>query len=308
MNATVSPPPWLPALHGAIASAWMGPSTLVDRVLTAVLAGGHLLLEDVPGVGKTTLASALARSIGGRFGRIQFTADLLPSDITGTHVLLPGEREPMFREGPVFANVVLADEVNRATPRTQSALLEAMAEGAVSVDGTPRPLPSPFLVVATQNPHDAHGTFPLPESQLDRFLLRLSLGYPDREQERHILRQAHGRAVMPEPVVSLDELAKAQSDVDAVRVAPEVEDLLLDLVSHTRRDARLARGASPRGAQALHRAARAHALVAGRGFVLPEDVLELAVPVLAHRVVVRPGGLGGAEVIGALLHDLRPAG
>ncbi|MCB9679903.1 MAG: MoxR family ATPase [Alphaproteobacteria bacterium] len=296
----------LPALRAAIGGTWRGAVEVVDLLLTAALAGGHVLLQDVPGVGKTTLAGAMARAIGGRFGRVQCTSDLLPGDVTGVNVLVTGSVDTVFRPGPIFANVVLADELNRTTPRTQSALLEAMAEGSVTVDGISHPLPRPFLVVATQNPYDLHGTYPLPDSQLDRFLLRLSLGYPSRDDERLVLRQVQGRAPTTSAVVDPATLLALAARVEAVRMSVEVEDHLLDLVWATRGDARLLRGVSPRGAQALHRASRALALVRGRSFVLPEDVRELAVPVLGHRVVSRTSVDGGDAVIAALVHDLPP--
>ncbi len=294
------------SLRAAITRAWHGDPRVVDLVLTAVLARGHLLLQDVPGVGKTTLAATLARAIGGRFRRIQGTSDLLPGDITGVQILQPGTGELVFREGPLFANIVLADEINRTTPRTQSALLEAMGEGAVSVDGLRRTLAQPFLVIATQNPFDFHGTFPLPDSQLDRFLMRLSLGYPEREDERRILRQPVVAGALPEPVTTPEAVAAATAEVEAVRVADAVEDYLLDLVWLSRRDNRLLRGVSPRGAQALHRACRAAALVAGRDYVVPEDVRGLAVAVLGHRVVPRGAVEGGPAAISSLLDELTP--
>lgn len=293
-------------LRAAIGEVWWGSTDVLDLVLTSVLAGGHLLLEDVPGVGKTTLAAALARAIGGAFSRVQFTSDLLPSDVTGMLVLGVGG-ELRFREGPIFANVVLADEINRTTPRTQSALLEAMGEAAVTVDGQTRALPRPFLVVATQNPFDFQGTYPLPESQLDRFLMRISLGYPSRTHERLILRQA-GSGPGARAVCTPEALQAAISAVADVRCAAEVEEYLLDLVWATRTDPRLLRGASPRGAQALARACRARAVVAGRRFVIPDDVRSLAAPVLGHRVVARGAVDGGAAVISSLLQDLHPPG
>ncbi|MEZ4317031.1 MAG: MoxR family ATPase [Myxococcota bacterium] len=275
----------LGAVKRAVCTVVKGKDEVVDLALTAVLAGGHVLLEDVPGVGKTTLAHSLASALGGTFSRIQFTSDLLPGDITGTNVLDPVNGGMAFRPGPLFANVVLADEINRTTPKTQSALFEAMEEGQVTVDGVCRPLPTPFLVVATQNPYDHHGTYALPESQLDRFLLRLSMGYPDRESEREVLRQV-GRfelsaAIEPGQVLALRDQA------DRVDVAEPIEDYLLDLVRRTRADSRLVRGVSTRGAKALYRAARALALLEGRTYVVPEDVRRLAGPVLAHRVLAR---------------------
>jgi MoxR-like ATPase len=292
------------SLRRAVGAVLQGKQAAVDLALTAILAGGHLLLQDVPGVGKTTLAHALAAAVGGSFRRVQFTADLLPADLTGVNVLAGGG-EVRFREGPLFANVVLADEINRTTAKTQSALFEAMEERQVTVDGTSRLLPKPFLVVATQNPFDLHGTFQLPDSQLDRFLMRLSLGYPDRATERSILR--HARRPVPEAVMQPAQLEALAARAMAVEVPELVEEYLLDLVVATRSDARFVRGVSTRGAQALHRAARARAFLAGRRYAIPEDVRDLAVPVLAHRVLVRSVGLegdGGILAVKALLDEL----
>jgi MoxR-like ATPase len=292
--------------RAVIAEVVRGKDEVVELALVAAVAGGHVLLEDVPGVGKTTLATALAHALGGSFGRVQFTADLLPGDLTGVTVL-DGDQGFRFRAGPLFANVVLADEINRATPRTQSALLEAMAERRVTVDGVRHDLPDPFFVVATQNPHEDHGTFPLPESQLDRFLVRVSMGYPAREDERAILRAGGLRQARFSPGLSAAEARALCAAVDEVRMHPEIEDYLLDLVARTRADARLSRGVSTRGAEALYRAARAHALGRGRGFVVPEDIRALAVPVLAHRVVARGAGRGAAEgALRGLLAELPP--
>lgn len=277
--------PELVALRDAVCEVVHGKVEVVELALTALLAGGHVLLEDVPGVGKTTLAHALASAAGGSFARVQFTSDLLPGDITGTNVLDPANGSLTFRAGPLFANVVLADELNRTTPRTQSALFEAMAESQVTVDGLARPLPSPFLVIATQNPWDHHGTYALPESQLDRFLVRLSMGYPDREAERSVLR-TRGRP-RARTVLSPDVLQRLQGLVDEVQVAEELEDLLLDLVERSRSEARLVRGVSTRGAKALYRALCARAVLRGRTYAIPEDLRALAVPVLAHRVLAR---------------------
>ena len=238
---------WIQAVRGAVGGAWRGRREVLDLALTAVLAGGHLLLEDVPGVGKTTLALALSRALGGSFRRVQGTSDLLPGDLTGVLVLEGGGL--VFREGPLFAQVVLVDEVNRMPPRTQSALLEAMSEGAVTVDGVTRRLPAPFLVLATQNPLDMQGSFPLPESQLDRFLLRVRLGYPSREDERRVLRQGAAGPVLPEAVASVEEVRQAMARVDEVKVLEPVEEWMLDLVGASRRDNRLLRGGRPRGAQ-----------------------------------------------------------
>jgi MoxR-like ATPase len=295
-------------LRRAIGSVVHGKDPVVDLALTTVIAGGHLLLQDVPGVGKTTLAAALARAVGGSFARVQFTADLLPGDITGVSVLEPGTGRFVFRPGPIFANVLMADEINRTTPKTQSALFEAMEEGRVTVDGETRPLPKPFFVVATQNPYDFHGTFPLPDSQLDRFLMRVGMGYPDREAERLVLRRETLRAELPEPVVGPEQVLAMGRAANAVKVPREIEEYVLDLVRATREDGRLLRGVSTRGAQALYRAIRARALVAGRAYVVPEDVMDLAGPVLGHRVVPRvdggPAGEGGPRAIAAMLDEL----
>ena len=285
-----------------------GKDEVVELALVAVVAGGHMLLEDVPGVGKTTLAGALAASIGGEFRRVQFTSDLLPSDITGVNILESGGFR--FRPGPLFANVVLADEINRGTPRVQSALLEAMNERRVTVDGVSHALPQPFLVLATQNPHDFHGTYALPESQLDRFLLRLSLGYPNRASEREILRGGGSKKVAPRTVSDPVEVAELALAAEAVTVHAEVEDYLLTLVERTRSDSRLIRGVSTRGAEALYRAVRALAIVRGRAFATPEDVRELAVPALAHRVIPRAddAGEGAATALREILWDLPAPG
>jgi MoxR-like ATPase len=303
----VGPADTLARIRDAVRLALRGKDEVVKLALTAVLAGGHLLLQDVPGVGKTTLASALASAVGGSFNRVQFTSDLLPADITGTNVLHAGQL--VFRPGPLFANVVLADEINRTTPKTQSALFEAMEERQVSVDGCTRELPRPFLVIATQNPFDYHGTFHLPDSQLDRFLMRLSIGYPDRGTERALLRAATERRPA-EVGVTPDDVIALVADAARVDVPELVEEYLLDLVRGTRADARFVRGVSTRGAQALHRAVRAWALVSGRRVAVPEDVRAVAIPVLAHRVLPRsgggPGGDGGVDAIAALLDDLPP--
>ncbi len=296
----------LATLRAAVCEVLLGKEGVVDLALTCVLAGGHLLLQDVPGVGKTTLAATLAGAVGGSFHRVQFTSDLLPTDLTGVNVLDPGTGTFSFRPGPLFANVVLADEINRTTPKTQSALFEAMEERQITVDGCTRPLPSPFMVVATQNPYDFHGTFHLPDSQLDRFLMRLSLGYPDRLVERQILRMGTRRPA-PSAVMSAEQVVALMDAAHDVRVPELVEEYVLDLVRGTRSDARFVRGVSTRGAQALHRAVRAHALIRGRRYCIPEDVRELAVSVLAHRVVPRTGGPeAGVDAVRALLDEIPP--
>ncbi len=280
----------LDAVNGVV----RGKEDVVLNALTATLAGGHILLEDVPGVGKTTLGHALARVLGCSFRRIQFTSDLLPSDILGVNVFLRGSEQFEFRPGPIFANVVLADEINRTTPKTQSSLLEAMNEGQVSIDNETHPLPDPFIVIATQNPQDFHGTYPLPESQLDRFMMRLHLGYPDGRVERAILKGRTRRDPLDalEPKATLDQVRDLQRRVDDIRVDDLVIDYIMTLVETSRQTPTLELGVSTRGALALQRAARARALLLGRAYTLPDDVKHLAVPVLAHRVLVTGGGEG----------------
>ena len=285
-------------LEKNIAVALRGKEDVIELALAALAASGHLLLEDVPGVGKTTLAQALARSLDLGFARVQFTSDLLPGDITGVSIYDQARGQFVFKPGPLFANLVLADEINRTTPRTQSCLLEAMAEGQVSVDGAARPLPSPFMVLATQNPHEHAGTYPLPESQLDRFLLRLSIGYPAPLVERELL-LGGGTAVELhhlKPVATAQDVRRLQAAVPGVRVAGEIADYVLALVAATRATPLISLGASPRGAIALLGVAKARALLRGRGYVEPDDVKELCVPCLAHRVTLSGRGPGGGEI------------
>jgi len=274
------------ALRSQLGRVILGKAEAIDQAVVALLAGGHLLMDDVPGVGKTTLAKALARSFRGDFKRVQFTPDLLPTDILGTSVYDPRDGSFEFKPGPVFTNVLLADEVNRASPRTQSALLEAMSEGQVSADGVTRPLPSPFLVVATQNPVEFHGTYPLPEAQLDRFALRVALGYPQAEREVEILfSQAESHPVdAVAPVLDAAQVLALQAEVRRVRVARPLARYMVDLAEATRRHPSVQLACSPRGTLWLFRATQARAFLEGRDHAIPEDVKAQAVAVLAHRL------------------------
>jgi MoxR-like ATPase len=296
-------------LEDNVGRVLVGKPEAIRLAVVGLLARGHLLIEDVPGVGKTTLAAALARSIGVGFQRIQFTSDMLPSDILGVTVWEPTRSEFVFKPGPLFTNVVLADEINRTTPKTQSSLLEAMNEAQVSLDHSTHPLPRPFMVLATQNPLEYEGTHPLPESQLDRFLLRIRIGYPGASDEKAILRG--GGALAPEslaPVVTAAEVVELQDQVDRVRADESVLDYLMALVEATRHSPLLRLGVSPRGSLALLRAARARALTDGREFLVPDDLKALAVPALAHRVLLRAasGGESGAETVVSALADTVP--
>ena len=277
------------ALVEEIERVIVGKHDVIEKAVLCMLCNGHLLIEDIPGVGKTTLAKALARGIGGQFGRVQFTPDLLPADITGSSIYNQKDSEFEFRAGPIFANVVLVDEINRATPKTQSALLEAMEERQVTTDGESRDLPNPFFVLATQNSIEMTGTYPLPEAQLDRFFMRLSLGYPDKASEVSILsrQQVSHPLELVKSVIGIDELLALQAAVRDVFVHETVRDYIVEVVRATRESAQLLMGSSPRGSLYLMRAAQAHAVMKGVEFVRPDDVKAVAAAVLGHRVLPR---------------------
>ncbi len=288
----------------------VGKRATVELAIVGLLCQGHILIEDVPGVGKTMLARSLARSLGCSFSRIQFTPDMLPSDVTGVSIFNQVTREFEFRPGPVMAQVVLSDEINRATPKTQAALLEAMEERQVTVDGVTRMLPRPFMVLATQNPIEYEGTFPLPEAQVDRFLLRLRLGYPSAEDEIRILERQQFKHPFEalEQVVSVEELNQAQEAVKDIYVSPALKRYIVDITHATREHAEVYLGASPRGSLALYRSAQARAAIIGRDYVLPDDIKALAVPTLAHRVILGPGArlrdLNAQQVVEEILHGV----
>jgi MoxR-like ATPase len=294
-TAAGEPAALLDHLRANLASVLLGKPQVIDLALVALLAEGHLLIEDVPGVGKTLLARALARSLNCTFHRIQFTPDLLPSDLIGTSIFHQPSGQFIFQPGPLFAQVVLADEINRATPRTQSALLEAMNDRQVTIDGQSRPLGPPFLVVATQNPYEFEGTYPLPESQLDRFLMRLVIGYPDRSAEKAVLGQH--RAGEPidtlQAVLTAHDVVTLQQRVREVRVDDSLNDYILDLVAATRTHPDVYLGASTRAALSLDRASQAFALIQDRAYVVPDDIKQLAEPVLAHRLLTKGSRQGG---------------
>lgn len=294
-------------LESNVGQVVRGKREVVRMCLVGLLSNEHILLEDVPGVGKTLVGKALARSVHGKFCRLQFTPDLLPSDIVGSSVYNNQSGEFAFDRGPIFANIVLADEINRTPPRTQSALLEAMSEGQVSVDGKTHTLPLPFMVIATQNPFEFEGTYPLPESQMDRFLLRMSMGYPSREEELQVLTShREGEPVdFLEPVLSTEQIASLQQGVRRVRVEPAIYGYVLNIVEETRKCEDLHVGVSTRGALSLTRAAQALALIEGRDYVVPDDVKVLSVPVLAHRVITKGYLHGGhRDAVEALVSRL----
>lgn len=296
-------------LQSAVETVIKGKPEAVRLAIVTLIAGGHLLIEDVPGIGKTTLAHALARALDCTFQRIQFTSDLLPSDVIGLSVYNQHRGVFDWKPGPIFANVVLADEINRTTPKTQSALLEAMGEGHVTVEGITHPLPEPFIVIATQNPIEHHGTYPLPESQLDRFMLRLRIGYPDSEDEKLILRDRVGAEPLDDlrPIMSGEDVAQLQRCVAEVTVNDALVDYLMRIVAATRNTEMLDLGVSPRGSLALFRAAQALALTEERDYCVPDDIKRLVVPICAHRVVVSTrfsSSLRRGEEAEAVLHEI----
>jgi MoxR-like ATPase len=292
-------------LRENLARTIVGKDEPITLVLVALLSGGHALLEDVPGVGKTLLAKSLARSINGKFQRIQCTPDLLPSDVTGTNIWNPSSREFEFLAGPAFANILLADEINRATPRTQSALLEVMEEKQITVDGVARNVPQPFFVIATQNPVEYQGTFPLPEAQMDRFTLSFSLGYPTEDEELQMLQKQLDSTPVSElqPCISLDEVEQLQTLCRQVKVSTELQQYIIDLTRASRKDDEITLGASPRGTVALQKATQSLAFLEGRDFAIPDDVKFLAPSVLTHRIIPA-GGRSAKSIITRLLRSI----
>ncbi|MCX8129214.1 MAG: MoxR family ATPase [Clostridia bacterium] len=290
-------------IKGNISKVIVGKDDTIDLILVALFCSGHVLLEDVPGVGKTVLAKCLAKSIDCKFKRIQFTPDLLPSDLTGINFYNQKESEFVFRPGPVFANIILADEINRATPRTQSSLLECMEERQVTIDGETKAIGLPFFVIATQNPVETHGTFPLPEAQLDRFYLRLKLGYPSLQEGRQILDrfQNVSQITSVDCVAKAEEILEAQKSFSVVKISSEVKDYIINIIERTRKHERILLGVSPRGSLALMRATQVFAILKGRDFVTPDDIKSVAVAVLAHRIILKghsvSGSASSAEII-----------
>lgn len=288
-----------------------GKEEKIELVVLALVAGGHVLIEDIPGVGKTTLARALAKSVAGKFHRIQFTPDLLPTDITGINIYNQKDGSFTFNPGPLFGHILLGDEINRASPRTQSALLEAMSEEQVTVDGVSHKLPSPFIVLATQNPIDYHGTYPLPEAQLDRFMLQLDLGYPPAEKEKSLLisRTRQDPVDTIGPVLSLESLEQLRASIDLIRIEETVSEYLLKIILASRQHPQLRLGVSTRGTLLYGRIVRARALLQQRDYVIPEDVKELAVPVLAHRILLdtkaQYGGIARSSIIADILSTIK---
>ncbi len=294
------------ALRQAIGQTIKGKQETIELAIVALLAEGHLLIEDVPGVGKTTLGHALARSLDCRFHRIQFTSDLLPSDVLGVSVYNPKMNEFEFKHGPIFANIILADEINRTTPKTQSALLEAMNENQVTIENATYSLPRPFMVLATQNPVEHHGTYPLPESQLDRFLMRIEMGYPDPAAERDILKRhtnGHSHHTF-QPVLTPAEVVSLQDESRMIHISEEIVDYIIRLVNTTRNHPEIELGISPRGSVALFRATQSFALLHGRSFVIPDDIKHLAQPVFAHRLVLKRTGARARMDSRSVLKDI----
>ncbi len=279
------------AVISEVEKAIVGKRPVLEMIMASVLAGGHVLLEDYPGLGKTLIAKSFATVLGLDFKRLQFTPDLLPGDITGGYVYNRAENRFDLRQGPIFANIILADEINRASPKTQSALLEAMQEGQVTLEGETLRLPDPFLVIATQNPIEYEGTFPLPEAQLDRFMLKLTVGYPDLEQETEILRRRHDRRqedVSLEKVANLNKILEMREVVETVHVHEDLEYYIAKIIQETRHDRHVAVGSSPRGSLAFLKMARAHAVLEGRDYILPDDIKRFSAPVLSHRLILQP--------------------
>ena len=294
--------------EAALGHVIRGKAEVVRLSLVCLLSKGHLLIEDVPGVGKTTLGQALARSVNGQFHRVQFTSDMLPSDVLGVTIYNAHTGEFVFKPGPIFSNFLLADEINRTTPKTQSALLEAMNELQVTIDGASHSMKQPFMVIATQNPVEHHGTYPLPESQLDRFLLRLRIGYPDPVSEKEILRNSEDFAgAAMQPVLSGEDVIRLQEQVHLVKMDDSLTDYIMAIVEKTRTHESLSLGVSPRGAQALYRSAQALALLEGRDYAIPDDIKRLVIPVFAHRVVINTRvvlGLSGTDAADRILEQL----
>jgi len=288
-----------------------GKEDKIDLIILALIAGGHVLIEDIPGVGKTTLARALAKTVDGQFNRIQFTPDLLPTDITGNNIFNQNDHTFSFHPGPIFAHIILGDEINRASPRTQSALLEAMSEEQVTVDGKSHKLPTPFIVLATQNPIDYHGTYPLPEAQLDRFMLQLDIGHPpqNKEQELLISRTREDPVSAINPVLSLESLQALRTTVDTVKIEESVAEYLMNIVTASREHPQLRLGVSTRGTLLYGRIVRARALQKGRDYVIPEDVKELSIPALAHRILLdtkaQYGGLERMNIISEIVSSIK---
>ncbi len=294
-----------------LAQVICGKEDKIELVVLALVAGGHVLIEDIPGVGKTTLARALAKTVDGKFNRIQFTPDLLPTDITGINIFNQHDSSFSFSPGPLFAHILLGDEINRASPRTQSALLEAMSEEQVTVDGVSHKLPSPFIVLATQNPIDYHGTYPLPEAQLDRFMLQIDLGYPPQDKEQALLLNRTRQDPVDQigPILSLESLEQLRAVVDMIRLELSVSEYLLKIVLASRAHPQLRLGVSTRGTLLYGRIARARAVMQGRDYVIPEDVKDLAIPVLAHRILLdtkaQYGGVARANIVSEILSSIK---